>query len=277
MKYDPAFPRKHYDQLGEGEWSRLTRSRRGELNYLVHMDVLQHHIRESMSVLEIGAGAGVFTKELVRMAKRLTVADLSEVQLDLNRQHMRELGLLNLVGKYRKVDLSDLGEFEDCSFDAVVCVGGPLSYLLDHAKRGVQEALRVVRSGGIVIVGVMALINTVIRFMGGLIQERDAIGAGNLRWVLETGLQDRDHNPASEHYCHMMTSADLDALLVDEGVEVIEKRAPGLLSLATEDALNEMHADDEVWELIVERELAWSKLPGALELGTNILYVMRKT
>ena len=276
MGYDPNYPRKHYDQLGDDEWTRLTRSRRGELNYIVHMDVLRHHIRGDMDVLEIGAGAGIFTKELVHMAKKLVVADLSQVQLDLNREHMRELGLLDRVGEYRVLDLIDLRELNDASFDAVVCIGGALSYLLDQEKRGVQEALRIAKPGGIAIFGVMSLISTLIRFMGTLKQERDAIGIDNLRWILETGIQDRDHTPTSEHYCHMMTSANLDSLLSEEKVEVIEKRATGLLSLATEDSLTEVRKDDELWKLVVERELAWSKLPGAVDLGSNIVYVVKK-
>ena len=276
MGYDPDYPRKHYDQLGDDEWTRLTRSRRGELNYIVHMDVLRHHIRGDMDVLEIGAGAGIFTKELVHMAKKLVVADLSQVQLDLNQKHMRELGLLDRVDEYRVLDLIDLRELNDASFDAVVCIGGALSYLLDQEKCGVQEALRIVKPGGIAILGVMSLINTVIKVMESLKPERDAVGIDNLRWTLETGILDRDHTPTSEHYCHMMTSANLDSLLSEEKVKVIEKRATGLLSLATEDSLTEVRKDDELWKLVVERELAWSKLPGAVDLGSNIVYVVKK-
>ncbi len=72
--YDPDFPRAHYDRLADDEWTRLTRSRRGELNFLVHMDVLRTHITTEMDVLEVGAGAGIYTKELVHMARRLVVS-----------------------------------------------------------------------------------------------------------------------------------------------------------------------------------------------------------
>ena len=74
----------------------------------------------------------------------------------------------------------------------------------------------------------------------------------------------------------MMTSADLDTLLAKEPVDLVERRAAGVLGMAGEDALNAIRADDELWNLIVERELAWSKLPGALDLGDNIVYVIRK-
>lgn len=276
MGYDPAIPRAHYDRLADDEWTRLTRSRRGELNFLVHMDVLKGHITADMDVLEIGAGGGIYTKELVHMARRLVVSDISEVQLALNRGHMRELGVAHLVDEYRVLDLVDLGALEAESFDAVVCVGGPLSYLMDQQPVGVQQVLRVVRPGGVVVLGVMSLVNTLVRFMGMVPAETEKIGIDNMRWLLETGDQDREHHPATEHYCRMMRSADLDALLAGEDVDIVEKRAAGVLGMAGEEALNAVRRDDALWALIVERELAWSKLPGTLDVGQNIVYVIRK-
>ena len=276
MRYNPAFARTHYDRLADNEWTRLTRNRRGELNFLVHMDVLQRHITADMDVLEVGAGAGIYTKELVHMVRRLVVSDLSEVQLAVNQDHMRDLGVLDLVDEYQILDLVDLSALAAGSFDAAVCVGGPLSYLLDKESVGLQQILRVVRPGGIVVLGVMSLINTLVLFTGVVRAEKEKIGIDNMRWLLETGFQDREHHPATEHYRHMMTSADVDALLAAEEVEVVEKRAAGVLGIAGEDALNAVREDDELWALIVERELAWSKLPGTLDLGDNIVYVIRK-
>ncbi len=276
MGYDPAIPQAHYDRLADDEWTRLTRSRRGELNFLVHMDVLKRHIAADMDVLEIGAGGGIYTKELVHMTRRLVVSDISQVQLALNRDHMRDLGVLDRVDEYRVLDMVDLGALEAESFDAVVCVGGPLSYLLDRESAGVRQMLRVVRPGGIVVLGVMSLINTLVLFMGMVPEETEKIGIDNMRWLLETGYQDREHHPATEHYCHMMTSADVDALLAREAVDVVEKRAAGVLGMAGEEALNAVRQDDALWALIVERELAWSKLPGTLDVGDNIVYVIRK-
>ena len=276
MSYDPSFPRQHYDRVADEEWLRMTETRRGQLSFLVHMDVLQQYLTSNMRVLEIGAGAGVSTKELVRMVRQLVVADISEVQLNLNKKHMQELDLLDSVHEYRVMDLVDLGTLGRDSFDAVVCIGGPLSYLLDKAPVAVQQLVQVLKPGGVAILGVMSLINTVVRFMGIVRAEKDAIGIDNMRWMLETGHQDREHNPTTEHYCHMMTCFDVDELLHNVEVDVVERRAPGLLGLAGEEALNDVHVDVELWDLLVERELAWSKLPESLNLGDNILYVIRK-
>lgn len=274
--YDPKFPRTHYDNLVENEWTRLTRTRHGELSFLVHMDVLRTYIKESMDVLEIGAGAGIFTKELVHMCNRLVVGDISKVQLDANQANMDDLGVLDRVDEYRELDLVDLSSFQLETFDAIVCVGGPLSYLMDKESEGIQQMLRILKSGGIVILGVMSLINSVVRLMRFLPALNRYRGMANTKWLFETGLQDQEHSPETKHYCHMMTSTDVDALLDLDSVEIVEKRAAGLLGMAGEEELNAVKADKDLWNLVVERELAWSRLPGAIDLGDNILYVVRK-
>lgn len=275
-KYAPKYPRVHYDLRGEDEWERLSRTRHGELSFLVHMDVLRKYIKANMDVLEIGAGAGVFTKELVYMCNRLVVGDISKVQLEANRANMRDLGVLDRVDKYRELDLADLSSLQPESFDAIVCVGGPLSYLLDKKSVGMQQMLRILKSGGIVILGVMSLINSVVRLMRFLPALKRNRGMANTRWLFETGLQDQEHSPETEHYCHMMTSVDVDALLDLDSVEIVERRAAGLLGMAGEEELNAVKADQDLWNLVVERELAWSRLSGAIDLGDNILYVVRK-
>ena len=276
MAYDPRIPRTHYDNLGENEWTRLTRTRHGELNFLVHMDVLCSYIQESMYVLEIGAGAGIFTKELVNMCNRLVVGDISKAQLEANRANMGDLGVLDRVDEYIELDLVDLSSLHPESLDAIVCVGGPLSYLMDKESVGLQQMLLTLKSGGILILGVMSLINSVVRLMRFLPALKRNRGMANTRWLLETGLQDREHSPETEHFCHMMTSVDVDALLDLDSVEIVEKRAAGLLGMAGEEELNAAKADQDLWNLVVERELAWSRLPGAIDLGDNILYVVRK-
>ena len=221
--YDPKFPRTHYDNLVENEWTRLTRTRHGELNFLVHMDVLRAYIKESMDVLEIGAGAGIFTKELVHICNRLVVGDISKVQLDANRANMGDLGVLDRVDEYRELDLVDLSSLHPETFDAIVCVGGPLSYLMDQESEGIQQMLRILKSGGIVILSVMSLINSVVRLMRFLPALKRNRGMANTRWLFETGLQDEAHSPETEHFCHMMTSVEVDALLDLDSVEIVEK------------------------------------------------------
>ena len=128
----------------------------------------------------------------MKLAGRLVVSDLSPVQLELNRRHKRDLGLEDRVDDYRVLDLVDISSLAAESFDAVVCIGGALSYLLDQEPVGIRQMLRVLKPGGRMVLGVMSLINTVVRFMGALKAEKDAIGLDNMRWLLETGIRHRN-------------------------------------------------------------------------------------
>src|SRR5512147_2720361 len=90
--YDPNIPKGYYDSFGEKEWTRLSRDCPGELLFHVHMDVFRCYVHENASVLELGAGAGIFSKELATLAGQLVVSDISEEQLAINRSKMTELG-----------------------------------------------------------------------------------------------------------------------------------------------------------------------------------------
>lgn len=279
MTYDPDIPRQFYDNLGDREWHRLTKDRLGELLFHVHMDVLRSHVGREHSVIELGAGAGVFTKELALLAGHLVVSDLSQVQLDLNRQHMIEAGCIDRISSFKIMDLGDLSSLEAASFDRVVCIGGPLSYLLDRERPALEGLVRILRPGGRLVVGVMSLLSTVIRYMRLLKSEKESYGIDAIRWLLETGIQDGRNYPGpqdAKHYVHMMRSDELDALCEELPVTIIEKRAAGLLALAGEEALEAVAQDPDLWELLLDRELAYSKQPGTLDLGANLLYVLEK-
>jgi len=73
-----------------------------------------------------------------------------------------------------------------------------------------------------------------------------------------------------------MRSSDLDALFEDQNVQIIEKRTAGIFSLAGDDALNQAKADKELWDLLLSKEVEFSKDPAYLDCGANFIYVVRK-
>ena len=63
------------------------------------------------------------------------------MQLELNRERVEAAGFE--VRERVVADVCDLSYFADASFDAVVCYGSPLGYVLDRADDAVGELLRV--------------------------------------------------------------------------------------------------------------------------------------
>jgi ubiquinone/menaquinone biosynthesis C-methylase UbiE len=277
MSYNPEIPRNRYDNYGDREWTRLEKDGHGELLYQVHLDILKRHTNPSDTVLEIGAGSGRYTKELVAMCAELTVADISSHQIEFNKSKMRELSLFDKIKAYYVLDVLDMSVFGDSSFDCVVCIGGVINYLLDREKDGIQEMLRVLKSGGILIVGAMSLIGASLYYLDGIRCEKDQFGIEATRWVFDTGIQDGEHYPvASKHYVHMMRSTEMDALFAEFPVKVQERSSAGLFTQAGDSAIENARNDKEYWKLIIEKEIAFTKLQGTLDCGMNIIYVVRK-
>ncbi|MDR1692449.1 MAG: class I SAM-dependent methyltransferase [Oscillospiraceae bacterium] len=277
MLYNPDIPRDRYNNYGDREWTRLERDGHGELLYAVHTELLKRYIRQGDAVLEVGAGSGRYTKDLAAMCGALTVADISSHQLEFNKQKMRELGLFSKVRSYHELDILDMGVFGGETFDCVVCVGGVLNYLLDREEDGLREALRVLKPGGILIAGVMSFIGASLYYLDGIRAEKETFGIEATRWVFDTGTQDPVHYPVpSKHYVHMMRSAEMDALFAPFPVTVLERSSAGLFSLGGDAALENARNDGELWKLILEKEIEFTKLPGTLDCGMNMIYVAQK-
>jgi len=152
-----------------------------------------------------------------------------------------------------------------------------LNYAFDKERAAITEMLRVAKPGGIVIVGVMSLLNSVIRFLPGVVEEKKEFGISATKWLMDTGIQDAEHYPVeNKNYVHMMNSNDLDVLFEGQNAQIIEKRAAGIFSMAGEEALDQAKADPELWELILSKELEFSKSPACLGCGANMIYVVRK-
>ena len=85
--YDPSLVVDYFDELAEGEWDRLERDPEPKsTSRSTSTTSAATSGRGEGGVLEVGAGAGRFTVELARLGCSVLVADVSSVQLDLNRQ-----------------------------------------------------------------------------------------------------------------------------------------------------------------------------------------------
>jgi len=277
MSYNPNIPKDRYNNYGDREWTRLEKDSHGELLYRVHLDILNRFVKKEDRVLEIGAGSGRYTKDLVQICKSLTVGDISEHQIEFNQSKMKELSLFDKIDAFHVLDILDMSIFPDASFDCVVCIGGVINYLLDKEKDGVQEMLRVLKPGGVIILGSMSFIGASLYYLDGIRFEKDQFGLEATKWLFDTGIQDEEHYPVpSKHYVHMMRSSQLDELFGLFPVNVIERSSAGLFSQAGDIALENARKDEEYWELVVEKEIQFTKLQGTLDCGMNIIYVVQK-
>jgi SAM-dependent methyltransferase len=268
VTYNPKRAAAYYDELGEKEWTRFEQPRMGAANFGVHAHYLREFVRAGDLVLDVGAGPGRFTIELARIGARVVVADLSPAQLQLNREKVVEAGLDASVIDRVLADITNLSEFHDGQFDAVVCYGGPLSYVLDHADRGVSELVRVVRPRGHVLVSVMSLAGAFSHNADIVVELAVRDGPAKLEEIARTGLL-----PDEPDYGHLAMQLyhwrELRELLSPHG-EVVAASAAGLIRPS------EQPAAEEIRDLLVRLELDLGTEEGAIDDGEHILAVLRK-
>ncbi len=162
VPYDPEHIARFFDEYGEREWERFDATAMDRVNLEVHLRLLREYVQPGNRVLDAGAGPGRFSLELARLGARVVAGDISPAQLELHAERTAEVE--DAIEARELLDIVDLGRFSDASFDATVCYGGPLSYVLGGADTALGELLRVTKPGGHVLVSVMSLLGAARAF-----------------------------------------------------------------------------------------------------------------
>lgn len=178
--------REVFDSV-EGEWDRLRGDVAGRVSFEIHRRFLDEYLTPGARVLEVGAGPGIFTQHMARRGARLTVTDLSPVQLSDNQRRMNGAGLGGVVEEFAVADVRDLSAWAGGSFDLAVAYGGPLSYVFEDALAALGELLRVTRRGGTVLASVMSTLGAYRHMMPGAVDVIAEYGDNANDAVLRTG------------------------------------------------------------------------------------------
>jgi len=273
MEEDVERVRAHFDAIGDAEWDRLAASPRDRVSFELHRRLLAELVRPGHRVLEVGAGPGRFTIELARLGARVTVTDISAVQLELNEHHVRAAGCEEAVERRLALDIRDVVELDRDTYDAVVAYGGALSYVFEDASDAFRQLVRVTRPEGIVLASVMSKVGSLRYFLPLALEERDRYGGELYDLVMETG--DLRGIPGS-HTCEMHTWRDVEAFVAGAPGEVVAASASNCMSLGDQDSIARIEGDPELWRWFVEWEARLCREPGALDGGTHILFAFRR-
>lgn len=266
--------RDHYDRLASREWERLVRDPYHSLELRGTMAALGENLPPSGRILDTGGGPGRYALELCRRGYAVVVLDLSERCVALAREKFAaEPPKVQAWLEEADVgDIRDLSRFSDASFDAVLCLGGPLSHLLnpEDRRKATSELARVAKPGGPVFISVFgyyAVLRHVLRkFPHELLdpQQDSFLLHGNHLYT--GGFPD----------AHFFRPEELRVLAEEAGLETIELRALEGLSSNLPEATNALkeHQDGrwEQWLQILDRT---ARDPAVAATSEHFLYVGR--
>lgn len=263
VRYDPEHIARFFDAYGAREWERFDSSPMDRVNLEVHLRFLREHVRPGSRVLDAGAGPGRFTLELARLGATVVAGDISPGQLELHAE--RTATVERAVESRVLLDIRDLDRFDDESFDAVVCFGGPLSYVVGEAETALAELIRVTKRKGHVLLSVMSLLGAARAFFEHFPALIDEFGWERaVTEVFETHDLAADVNRG--HVLRMYRWSDLERLLTRDDCRIVGASASNFLSVGREGW------DDR----FLEYEVAACREPGALDGGTHLLAVVER-
>ncbi len=279
MLYDPQGVRAFFDNYGTREWERLERTLQGRIKYAIHRRFLDDYIPEGVRVLDAGCGPGRFAMDLARRSACLTLVDLSQTQLDQARQHLLAAGLLERVQAIHCLDMVDMHELRDASFDAVVCYGAALSYTYDRYEAALKELARVICPGGRLLISVCSLYGT-LRLLGPYDEHKFLeLPDTHIDWeaVLsgEGIVFSQPGSPEFKQPLVLFTSIGLQRALEQVELQVVEMAAVNpVVSEGAQIPL--ITASAKAAAALTALEVALCNRPGLVDTGEHLLAVAEK-
>ena len=139
--------RKFYDETVDNEWERLERHK---VEFELSKRFMDRYIKPNDKVLDLGGGPGKYSLYLSERGCDVTLADLSQKNVDLGLKKANELGL-SLKGL--QVDSRDLSTVPDYQYDSVLCMG-PMYHLKSENDRviTIRECLKKLKPNGKIFV-----------------------------------------------------------------------------------------------------------------------------
>ena len=146
------------------EWRRLVRDAYHRLEFETTLHFLGKYLLTEGRVLDAGGGPGRYTLELAKNGFEVVLLDITRANLEFARRQIKRARVEGKVELVVEGSIVDLSQFKDNSFDAVLCLGGPLSHVLDQHERemAIKELIRVAKKGAPVFVSVMGRLSILI-------------------------------------------------------------------------------------------------------------------
>lgn len=142
--------KNYYNENAGFEWERLANPY-SSVEFETTKHLLKKYLPAEGSILDIGAGPGRYSLELLKSGYDVSLLNLSQVELDLAKKKITDAGYQ--AKNYHCQSAVELDSFESNSFDAILLMG-PLYHLHEAKDRDqiLTQVYRILKPKGIALI-----------------------------------------------------------------------------------------------------------------------------
>ena len=266
--------RQRYASKAQQEWDRLEATPITRIEYLITRHALARYLSADLPpgslILDAGCGPGRYAIDLAQHGYRVVLCDLLCEMLCLAGTKVDQARVSDVIRAAVAADLAALPYANAC-FDAVLCLGAPLSHLTKEQARAraVQELARVARPGArVFLTGIQRLSTYRGGIFWGFWERWDKITTPQAR---ATGVV-----PGAAIW-YAFAPRELESLAEEAGLHVLDRvGCEGLAQYLPMDRLGEVEADPvrgPIWREIL---LETCNEPSIVGASNHLLVVTEK-
>jgi ubiquinone/menaquinone biosynthesis C-methylase UbiE len=266
--------KKYYSKIGIKEWKRLVRDPYHRLEFDTTFHFLKKYLPKKGLILDAGGGPGRYTIELAKSGYDVVLLDLTPKLLNIAKRQIKKAKVQNKVKKIVEGSIDDLSMFESNTFDGVICLGGPLSHIVNSKRRekAIDELIRVAKRNSPIFISVIGRLAALI---GELVRFPEEI---EIKKVFEK-IRDKGEYFGGYGFtaCHFY--------LPEELKESFEKRKVKILKLVGLEGLSTQHQKEtnrlfkkypKAWRIWWETHLKTCTHPSVVGISEHILIISKK-
>ncbi len=255
------------------EWNRLTKDAYHNLEFSTTLFFLKKYLPKRGLILDAGGGPGRYTIELAKKGYDIILYDLVKENLDFATKRIKKEKVESKVKDIVQGDIRDLSRFKDNTFDAVLCLGGPLSHIKGEKQRSraVSELIRVAKPRAPIFVSIFGKFGKLMRGPRYWPEKiRDS------RFFFNLVNKGENTSWKEKYTAHYFTPEEIKGLFEKNNSEILTLAGlEGLGSCYTEE-INKLSKDKKTWENWLKAHYKLCTHPVVAGMSVHMLLVGRK-
>ncbi len=260
-----------YTATVRDEWRRLVRDAYHRLEFETTLHFLEKYLPKNGLILDAGGGPGRYTVELAQRGYQMVLLDMTPANLAFAQRQIKRKKLQANVQEVVEASIVDLSRFPDESFDAVICLGGPLSHILDAKQRAqaISELLRVARKGAPVFASVMGRLSLMAASL--------TIFPHEMEMPHFIQIRDSGDYTGGRGFtaCHFFLPEDFRASFELPGVEILEMVGLEGISTHHQRKFLQLTKNPIRWKVWLETHLQTCTHPAVVGISEHMLIICR--